>query len=516
MRDTRKSLARARRSGLPNRWAEVAKSAAIMIVAWPMLTCAQADPQVVDMVVDAKVAAGRVQAGPEGHLICHAGRLLALVGDSGTQCVMQNTNIDYRRWIDDCAEAGLNSIHVWSFVAPRQNRDGNVIEDRYGYLYPGISPWSRRADGPAAHDGWLHWNLLKFDEGDDPQKHYWPRLRDLCGYARQKGLLVGITVFFGWPKHNSPRRPDWSYHPFNVLGGGYLREDRPIVRAVQQIAEPGHEILGQSWSDAWHSAKKTQWLWERFAAKLLKATHPFGNTFYIFMDERSYPEGNCGDHFAAFFRRRKAFWIDGQLRRERVDGVIDGHGPQRDINRAANRSFRAAPPRPFFEFELPPYKGDAVRHHVYACLLGGGHYFFHNDEGQETSTTGVMSYDKHVRNSRIQAVRRRLRWLGIASKFMNGQVRRLRGMQPRNEVIHHAAGYCLARPGVEYVVYVKSGNEAGIDLQGPADSFEVSVMSPRTGKTHRVATKVSGNKLHVLLPDDGDWLIHLTTETVSR
>jgi len=426
---------------------------------------------------------------------------------------MQNANIDYRRWIDDCAEAGLNAIHLWSFVAPRQHRDGKMIETRYGYLYPSISPWSRRADGAPAHDGWPRWDLLKFDEGDDPHKHYWPRLRDLCSYARQKGLLVGITVFFGWPKHNSPRRPDWSYHPFNVLGGGHLREDGPIVRAVQQIAEPGHEILDQSWSDSWGAARKTQWLWERFAAKLLEATQPFGNTFYVFMDERSYPEGNCGDHFAAFFQRRNAFWIDGELRREQVDGVIDGHGPHRDINQMACRSFRAPPTRPFFEFELPPYTGSAVRYNVYGCLLGSGHYFLHNDEGQETSTTGITSYDNHVRDSHIQAVRQRLRWLGIASRFMNEQVRRLRGMQPFNEAVRRGAGYCLAWPGVEYVVYVKSGNEAEIDLQGPPANFDVNVVSPRTGKTHPVATKVSGSQLHVQLPDAGDWLIHLTSET---
>jgi hypothetical protein len=34
------------------------------------------------------------------------GRELVLVGDSGTQCVMQNVNIDYRAWIDGCAGSG--------------------------------------------------------------------------------------------------------------------------------------------------------------------------------------------------------------------------------------------------------------------------------------------------------------------------------------------------------------------------------------------------------------------------
>lgn len=457
----------------------------------------------------AEADAAHVEAGPDGHLVRCGDRLLVLVGDSGTQCVMQNPNIDYRSWIDDCAEAGLNAVHIWSFVAPRQNRSGSVVEARYGYVYPGITPWSRDRNAPAAHDGWPRWNLQEFDEGDDPNGHYWPRLRDLCGYAKRKGLLVGITVFFGWPKHNTPQRPDWSYHPFNVLNGGHLTEHRPMVQAVQQIAASGQEILHRPWSDSWAPESKTQWLWERFAAKLLETTQPFGNTLYVFMDERSYSEGNCGDHFAAFFRRRSAFWIDGQIRRDNVDGVVDGHGPNRDVNAAARKSFDQKPPRPFFEFELPPYQGTEVRHNLYACLLGGGHYFFHNDEGQETQTTGIMSYDRHVRNSRIERVRERLRWLGIAAGFMNEQLQQLRGMGPHNDVLRGRAGYCLARPGAEYAIYVKSGTAVDLALQGSAVEFHVTITNPRTGQRQRVAADASGSTLSLPLPDDSDWLIHV-------
>jgi len=468
------------------------------------------------MAAGVDVAVGQIEAGPDGHLIRHADQLLVLIGDSGTHCVMQNANIDHRRWIDDCARAGLNAIHIWSFVAPRQNRDRRMIEDRYGYFYPGITPWSRRSDGPAANDGLPRWDLLTFDEGDDPHKNYWPRLRDISARARAKGLLVGITVFFGWPKHNSPSRPDWFYHPFNLLNGGHLTEKGPIVEAVQRIATPGQEIADQGWSEDWGREKKTQLLWERFSEKLLRETQPFGNTFYVFMDERSYPEGNCGDHFASFFRRRKAFWIDGELRREKVDGVVAGHGPGRDLNRTAGRSFRGTPPRPFFEFEIPPYQGDEVRRHLYGCVLGGGHYFFHNDERQETPTTGIMSYDPNVRDGRIEAVHLRLRWLGIASRLMNEQVHQLRGMQPHNEVLRQGRGYCLARPGAEYVVYVNSGGTVEIDVEGPADAYNVDLTCPRTGKSHQVVAEVSDSRLRVDFPDNDDWLVHLTKDAAPR
>ncbi len=457
----------------------------------------------IGLAVTSSNAWGQVRVGLESHFVRFGDRDLILVGDSGTQCVMQNLNVDYRKWIDDCSAAGLNAIHIWSFMAPRQTRDGKVVEQRYGYVYPGVTPWARHHDGPLARDGLPQWNLREFDEGNDPNRHYWPRLRDLCRYAKQKKLLVGITVFFGWPKHQS----DWAYHPLNVANGGHLSDYRPIIEVVQRIAKPEAEVLDQQWSDAWDDGMKTQWIWERFADKLLKETLPFGNTFYIFMDERSYSEGNCGDHFAMFFQQRHAFWIDGQLRRARIDGVVDGHGPGRHINRAARQSFQRRPRRPFFEFELPPYRGAAVRHNLYACLLGGGHYVFHNDAEQETVTTGIMCYDANVENSRRDAVGRRHRWLGIACRLMNRRLTCRSTMAPKNEVLRGSDGYCLAASGSEYVVYVKSGGRMTLRLEGTAEQYQAMLINPRSGKQCDAKRTSRGNEMHIVLPDNADWVV---------
>lgn len=456
-----------------------------------------------------QAALGDVAAGPAGHFISYQDRLRVLVGDSGTQCVLQNPNIDHRRWIADCAAAGLGAIHVWAFVAPRQTRDGQIVEKRYGYVYPGLTPWSRRTGGIAAADGRPRWDLTKFDEGTDPASHYWPRLRDLCSQARDAGMVVGVSVFFGWPKHNTAERPDWMFHPFNQLNGGHLAERGRMVEVVQRIASPETEILARFWREDFSDTEKTQWIWERLAEKLIVETRPFGNVFFVFMDERSYSEGNCGDHFANFFRRRGAFWVDGQLRRKLVDGVVGRHGAGRDLNREARESFAAEPPRPFFELESPPYTGDAVRRNLYACLLGGGHFFFHNDEGQETVTTGIMGYDPKVADGRLDMVRLRHRWLGIAARLLNQQVARLEGMRPANEVIREGAGYCLARPGEEYVVYVPQGGRARLDVGRHAAGLSARLVNPRNGQATDVVRSTSGEGVEFTLPDDRDWLLHL-------
>ena len=85
---------------------------------------------------------------PDGHYVTYRGETLLLIGESGTQCVLQNLNIDYRGWLDDCRREGINAVHLWALMAPRQTADGSVTEARYGYVYPGATPWARRGGGP--------------------------------------------------------------------------------------------------------------------------------------------------------------------------------------------------------------------------------------------------------------------------------------------------------------------------------------------------------------------------------
>jgi len=257
----------------------------------------------------------------------YEGRTLMLVGDSGTQCVLQNANLNYRAWIDDCAERGIPMIHVWSFMAPRQKSDGSELEERWKYVYPGLTPWRRHSGGQPAHDQLPRWNLQLFDDGaDGALDHYWPRARDLCAYARSKKILVGYTVFTGWIKGNANA---WAYHPFNKVNGGHL--DRNLPDGVT-IATPGQEIWNKDWQEDWSTAEKTQWIWERFALKAIEELNPFGNVFFVFFDEHSYTEGNMGDHFLQFFKKRNALWMDWAPRRQQVDFVLNDTNDRPDKN----------------------------------------------------------------------------------------------------------------------------------------------------------------------------------------
>ncbi len=437
---------------------------------------------------------------PSGHFVTYDGDTLLLIGESGTQCVTQNANLNYRAWIDDCHARGIRMIHVWSFAPLRQKQDGSLVEERWGYVYPGLTPWARESSGALAADQLPHWNLQRFDDGpDDALDRYWPRLRDLCRYAQERRVVVGVTLFTGWAKHDA----DWVFHPLNEANGGHLANVEEAVR----IATPGTEVYEQPWSGAWPNALKTQWVWERLAAEYVRQLNDFGNVYFVFLDEHSYDEGNMGDHFAAFFKKRGAVYVDWNARRDEVSWVYTDTFGGADKNAAAVEGFHTAPARPYLFLEGEPYLGEEVRTAIWTFSMGGGHYTLHADTGQETPQTGIMGYDPTVPGGDKGMEKRD--WLGHASRFFNEHVRDLDALAPHNELVSNGA-YCLADPGREYAIYVRGVNSVEVDLRAAPDvPINARVYDPRTGLFAEAPSIQGGRIVTVALATAADWVTHL-------
>jgi hypothetical protein len=256
-------------------------------------------------------------------------------------------------------------------------------------------------------------------------------------------------------------------------------------------------------------------VWERFSRKLIEETALFGNVFFVFMDEHSYSEGNGGDHFASFFRRRGAVWTDWERRRADVDFVCSGTFEGEDKNGLAVRGFQTRPARPYLHLEGGPYQGEGVRTALWTFLIGGGHYFFHNDSEQETATTGIMGYDPRVPGGDMGMTRRD--WLGHASRFFNegladpsASLRAgLDALAPHNELVTAGRAYCLAQPGVEYVAYSPSGTDFALNLTDAAGSWEGRWYDPRTGQYGPTFRQAGGGVTTFTKPDARDWALHL-------
>ncbi len=461
------------------------------------------------LLLDGVARATDLGVSPSGHYVTYKGQILLLAGDSGTQCTTQNLNLDYRAWIDDCHARGIRAIHVWSFMGARQKQDGSVIENRWGYVYPCVTPWARHASGPLANDQLYRWNLQAFDEGPEGDTtRYWPRMRDLCGYARSKDMIVGYTVFTGWIKGNHDA---WEYHPFNVANGGHLTSNLP---EGVTISSPGVEVWQESWSENWPTAKKTQWVWEQLALKAIQELGSLGNVFFVFFDEHSYDEGNMGDHFRDFFRSRGQVWMDWEPRRAGLDWVMSSTFGGDNKNAGAVAGFNGSPGRPYFFLEGEPYQGDGVRTAIWTFSMGGGNYFFHGDAGQETDRTGIMGYDPNVPAGDKGMYKRD--WLGHASRFFNEHVVELDTMSPHNELVI-ANAYCLAEPGREYAVYSPAGAPEAIqvNIAGEGTRFRWRFYDPRTGSSGTDSFTYGGRTEYFPRPDGRDWVLYLARDDTA-
>ena len=90
-------------------------------------------------------------------------------------------------------------------------------------------------------------------------------------------------------------------------------------------------------------------------------------------------------------------------------------------------------------------------------------------------------------------------------------------MQNANDLIGNLNsgndGYCLARPGKEYLVYLAGVKDAAIDLSGAGGSFNVQWFNPREGgrlTTGSVAQVKGGGKAALGNPPadpDQDWVV---------
>ncbi|MBI5545664.1 MAG: hypothetical protein HY901_17390 [Deltaproteobacteria bacterium] len=422
-----------------------------------------------------------------GHYFRQGRKTRMVLCDSGTQCVMQNLGLNYRAWVDALAAEGHPGAHVWAFVPPRQKLDGSHVEDRWGYVYPGITPWARKSSGVNAYDGGKQWDLMSFNEGTDPDQHYWPRLRDLCGRLASHQMLLGITVFFGWPKDSE----DFKYHPFATRNGG----PAATLGDITHIDSPGTEIHAETWSDSWPARRKTQWLWERFALKLIEEASACGNVWFDFRDEWSYEnDTNMEGHFRSFFMSRGMVWAD----------------------RSAQASFRVTNPgvppfgaTPTMKTEGEPYEHGDVREEVWARAVSGVHYLLHND----SRSPGVMAWDPRTASSQgldPQSDRGR-KYVGIAGRFFNHELHSLDHMRPDDSLVNGEAK-CLATPGLEYVVYLPaSQSSVTVNLAQVQGEAAARFYDPRTGAFTATTTVSGGGSRAFSRPSNQSWVLHVVS-----
>ena len=79
-------------------------------------------------------------------------------------------------------------------------------------------------------------------------------------------------------------------------------------------------------------------------------------------------------------------------------------------------------------------------------------------------------------------------------------------MAPRQDLV--TAGFCLAEPGAEYLVYLPEGGQTSVAVEGE-QTYEVAWVNARDPADRRVQGQTADGQ-NLTAPDTQDWVLHLT------
>ncbi len=409
---------------------------------------------------------------------------------------------DYEAYLDRLTALHHNFIRLWVSEAIRSS--GGWLMHPLARPNPVLPlPYLRTGPGVAL-DGEPRLDLSQFNP------EYFERLRTRVMQAGQRGLYVSVMLFQGF---SVVGQGAWNAHPLNAEnnvngidgdqdkdGEGKEVQRRPEAKVlkvqeayVRQVLDTLHDldnVLYEIVNEAVPESVPWQYQFIHFIKQYEQEhgfeAHPVGMTFF------QLGEFGGGDNATLF--DSEADWISpgGYTKYARNPPVVGGrkvmildtdhiHGIGGDRDFVWESFFRGYNP-------------------IYMDPFGVAHDL--------TIGEPVLNEPAHDRARAAMGVSRR--W---AAKLDLGRV------TPRGELT--STGYCLADPGVEYLVYVPAGGSpqqsAGsrttrpvtINLSGAAGQFAVEWVELETGTTRQADVLEGGGERWLTAPFAGDGLVHL-------
>jgi Putative collagen-binding domain of a collagenase len=426
----------------------------------------------------------RVSANP--HYLEFHGRPILSIGDSVTQGWMEcGTDFDQQGYLDALAARGINVVLLWSYIGT--SAAVQRADKRIGYDAPELWPWKGSPDDRS-------FDLTR------PNPAYFRRLRRFVRYAESKNIIVIITVQDGWTKTR------FAQHPFNAaLGNGPLTDRRQFVELADYDAE-----MPDSYDPRWTWRQKNQYFQERFAAALCRDLKDCSNVVFEMFNEGEWYDQQQRrrheEHFLRFFRKHTSALLMTNTDHIRGAGYAPRENPAVDILSFHKKpwtghyatfvkEFRTRPVRVIFESEPVPSFGDPqpangsgvsldeLRAAVWERALSSCGWVAQNDTSFGWDAKSAMAGQVKLRDAAYDLI-------GYAARFFNQSGVQFWQMAPHGELT--STGFCLARPGVEYVIYTPAGGTLTIDLTAAeGKTLNVRWYDPRRGRFSG-AEKING------------------------
>jgi hypothetical protein len=385
---------------------------------------------------------------------------------------------DFNAYIRFLVEHNHNFIRMWSW------------QSTGAWIFPSISPhpWLRTGPG-LANDGKPKFNLLKFNPD------YFKRLRERVELARKNGIYVSVMLFVGG---NFEVPEEWRLHPFNkdnnvngidgdVDGDGSGKEcvtlsEHPKIKAVREIELAYIRKVVDTLNDLdnvlyeiINEGGTREWDW--FIVNYIKEyerkkpkQHPVGLTGH---------GGESNDDMLAspadWFSPGSAYWRDLPDNPRAMDG------------------------KKVSILDTDHIWGEGGNYHwVWKSFLRGHNPVFMDRIASLTGNErGDIPGSEEIRQAMGQTLR--------VAKRIN-----LAKMIPHNEL--SSTNFCLAEPGIEYLVYFPEMKEGQVDLSGIKATFKVEWFHPLRRIVRQGGKVEGGGKLKFTPPFKEGAVLHLIRE----
>jgi hypothetical protein len=352
----------------------------------------------------------------------------------------------------------------------------------------GPLPWRRTGPGQAL-DGQPKFDLTNFDPA------YFDRLQSRVRAAGQRGVYVSVMLFEGWGLFHGARNPrtatkgwSWTSHPFHPENN----VNQPPVALNEHGAGRVHS-LGDP------ALRKLQ---QDYIHHVIDRVNGFDNVLYEVINEGG--EENWIEWVAdtvLSYERTKA--------KQHPVGVT-GHGPTRLTHMLASPADWISPGRKDgFGDDPPAWHGPKISlldtDHIWG--LGGSSAWVWKSFLGGHNPIFMDPYDESVLESpatpRWESVRRAM---GDTRRFANRL--NLEAMTPQPKLA--STGYCLAIPGVEYLVYQQKAGERFTIILEPG-RYSCAWFDPQRGADEAAAplTVTRRGSREFQAPFDGTAVLHL-------
>ncbi len=417
----------------------------------------------------------------------------------------------YEEYLDFMVAYGSNFMRLWMFEHP-EKASWTDVDITFDPL-----PWVRSGPGLAA-DGGAKFDLDRLNEA------YFSRLRQRMLQAQERGIYAAVMLFQGWSLHKTSSKSGdpWPVHPFN--GNNNINGvDVPFGKADDDENPCLHSLLLPE-------VLKRQ---EAYVRKVIETVNDLDNVLYEIINEggatawqyhmvdfiHAIERGMPKQHPVGMTHRIGPVMYNRDLYASNAEWISPAQEPQDWLCPSSSflEDYQSDPPtadgRKVILLDTDHLWGHGINARwVWKSFLRGHNPIFMDPWWplyleSDPAVTPWAYVGGVTKDQRDYPDYEPARWAMHDTREYAERMD-LAKVEPRPELA--STRYCLANPGLEYLVYLPDGGSATINLLESEGSFNLEWYFPSIRRRFEVNSLVQGGQYVVLsAPFTGEAVIYL-------